>query len=214
MPMKTSTKLVKVLLTNIAIAVAISLTASYIGVSGAGVPAEAFMPAFLGTAVANIGMSYVISFFVGWFIPAEKLGFGFAMKCGLKPTDGLKFGATLNVVVNTIYVAFNSVILTYVNACVMNGAPLAAYPAAFMSSILQCWIVGYVVSLFWAPQCEKWARAICKVSGAPDALGALLPGRHARLFCIVLAAASALTYEPCPQGPSAQRAGPSRLGRT
>ena len=22
-------------------------------------------------------MSYVISFFVGWFIPAEKLGFGF-----------------------------------------------------------------------------------------------------------------------------------------
>lgn len=164
MPMKTSTKLVKVLLTNIAIAVAISLTASYIGVSGAGagVPAEAFMPAFLGTSAANIGMSYVISFFVGWFIPAEKLGFGFAMKCGLKPTDGLKFGATLNVVVNTIYVAFNSVILTYVNACVMNGAPLAAYPAAFMSSILQCWIVGYVVSLFWAPQCEKWARAICK----------------------------------------------------
>ena len=80
MPMKTSTKLVKVLLTNIAIAVAISLTASYIGVSGAGVPAEAFMPAFLGTAAANIGMSYVISFFVGWFIPAEKLGFGFAMK--------------------------------------------------------------------------------------------------------------------------------------
>ena len=214
MPMKTSTKLVKVLLTNIAIAVAISLTASYIGVSGAGVPAEAFMPAFLGTSAANIGMSYVISFFVGWFIPAEKLGFGFAMKCGLKPTDGLKFGATLNVVVNTIYVAFNSVILTYVNACVMNGAPLAAYPAAFMSSILQCWIVGYVVSLFWAPQCEKWARAICKVSRAPDALGALLPGRHARLFCIVLAAAFALTFEPCPQGPSAQRAGPSRLGRT
>ena len=162
LPMRNSPKLVKVLLTNIAIAVAISLTASYIGVSGAGVPAEAFVPAFLGTSLANIGMSYVISFFVGWFIPAERLGFGFAMKCGLKPTDGLKFGAALNVVVNTIYVAFNSVILTYVNACVMNGAPLAAYPAAFASSILQCWIVGYVVSLFWAPQCEKWARAICK----------------------------------------------------
>ena len=155
MPMKNSTKLVKVLLTNIAIAVAISLTASYIGVSGAGVPAEAFVPAFLGTSLANIGMSYVISFFVGWFIPAERLGFGFAMKCGLKPTDGLKFGAVLNLVVNTVYV-------TYVNACIMNGAPLAAYPAAFASSILQCWIVGYVVSLFWAPQCEKWARAICK----------------------------------------------------
>ena len=34
MPMKKSTKLVKVLLTNIMIAVAISLTASYIAMSG------------------------------------------------------------------------------------------------------------------------------------------------------------------------------------
>lgn len=162
MPMKPKTKLVKVLLTNIMIAVAISITASYIGVSGAGVPAEAFVPAFLGTTAANILMSYIISFFVGMFLPVEKWGFDFATKtCHLSPADGLKFGAALNVVVNTVYVAFNSVILTYVNACVMNGAPLAAYPAAFASSIIQCWIVGYIVSLFWAPACEKWARQIC-----------------------------------------------------
>lgn len=173
MPMQTKTKLAKVLLTNILIAASISLTASYIGVSGAGVPAEAFVPAFLGTSAANIVMSYIISFFVGWFVPAEKWGFGFAMGRGLKPTDGLKFGACLNLVVNTVYVAFNSVILTYVNACVMNGAPLAAYPAAFASSIVQCWVVGYVVSLFWAPFCEKTARRICNdpepQMGAPEA---------------------------------------------
>lgn len=162
MPMQPKTKLVKVLLTNIMIAVAISLTASYIGVSGAGVPEEAFVPAFLGTTAANIVMSYIISFAVGMLLPSEKWGFAFATKCGAKPSDGLKFGALLNVVVNTVYVGFNSVILTYVNACVMNGAPLAAYPAAFASSIVQCWLVGYVVSLFWAPACEKWARAICK----------------------------------------------------
>lgn len=162
MPMKTSTKLVKVLLTNIAIAVAISLTASYIAMSGEDIPAEVFPMALLGSTLKNSVIAYVISFFIGMFIPSEKWGFGFAMGRGLKPTDGLKFGAVLNIVVNTVYVAFNSVILTYLNACVFNGAPLAAFPFAWASSIIQCWIVGYVVSLFWAPACEKWARAICK----------------------------------------------------
>ena len=41
MPMKSKTKLVKVLLTNIMIAFAISLVASYIAIGQAGVPAEA-----------------------------------------------------------------------------------------------------------------------------------------------------------------------------
>ena len=162
MPMKNSTKLVKVLLTNIAIAVAISLTASYIAMSGEDIPAEVFPMALLASTLKNSVIAYVISFVIGMFIPSEKWGFGFAMKCGLKPTDGLKFGACLNVVVNTVYVAFNSVILTYLNACVFNGAPLAAFPFAWASSIIQCWLVGYVVSLFWAPAGEKWARAICK----------------------------------------------------
>lgn len=160
MPMKNSTKLVKILLTNIAIAISISIVASYIGIQSANVPEEAFMPAFLSTTAMNIGLSYVISFFVGWFIPTEKLGFGFAMKCGLKPSDGLKFGATLNVVVNTIYVVINALILTYVNAIVMQGMPLEMFPLALFGSFFQCWIVGYVVSLFWAPAMEKVARKL------------------------------------------------------
>lgn len=162
MPMKKSTKLVKVLLTNIMIAVAISLTASYIAMSGENIPAEVLPMALVASTLKNSVIAYIISFFIGMFIPTEKWGFGFAMGRGLKPTDGLKFGACLNVIVNTVYVAFNSVILTYLNACVFNGAPIAAFPMAWASSIIQCWIVGYVVSLFWAPACEKWARAICK----------------------------------------------------
>ena len=75
--------------------------ASYIGISTAGVPEEAFMPAFLSATGLNIVLSYIISFFVGWFIPSEKLGFAFAGKCGLKPSDGIKFGLVLNIVVNS-----------------------------------------------------------------------------------------------------------------
>lgn len=169
MPMQTKTKLVKVLLTNIMIAVAISATASYIGVKSGGVPEEAFVPAFLSTTLANIVMSYIISFFVGWFLPVEKWGFDFATKaCHLTPADGLKFGAALNIVVNTVYVAFNSVILTFVNVMIMQGLPAAALIPGFLGSIVPCWIVGYVVSLFWAPACEKWARQICN-DPAPEA---------------------------------------------
>lgn len=168
MPMKPKTKLVKVLLTNIMIAFAISLVASYIAIGQAGVPAEAVAPATIFSTLKNFPMAYVISFFIGMFIPCEQWGFGFATgTCHLSPADGLKFGAALNLVVNTVYVAVNSVILTYVNACVFNGTPLAAFPAAWASSIIQCWIVGFVVSLFWAPACEKWARQICS-DPAPD----------------------------------------------
>ena len=166
MPMKKSTKLMKVLLTNVLIAVSISLVASYIGVKSANVPEEAFVPAFLSTTGMNIVMSYVISFVVGWFIPAEKWGFAFARVCGAKPSDGLKFGAILNVVVNSVYVVVNALILTYVNAIVMQGMPLEMFPMALFGSFFQCWLVGYVVSLVWAPACEKIARKKC--DGFPE----------------------------------------------
>ncbi len=167
MPMKTSTKLVKVLLTNIPIAISISLVASYIGISSAGVPEEAFMGAFLSTTGINIVLSYIISFFVGWFIPAEKWGFAFAGACGAKPQDGLKFGLLLNVVINTVYVVINAVILTYVNAIVMQGMPLSMFPMALAGSFVQCWLVGYVVSFLWAQRAEALARKIMK-DPAPD----------------------------------------------
>lgn len=160
MSMKNSTKLVKVLLTNIPIAISISLVASYIGISSAGVPEEAFVPAFLSTTGINILMSYVISFFVGWFIPAEKWGFSFAGLFGLTPASGLPFGLVLNIVVNTVYVVVNAVILTYVNAIAMQGMPIEMFPMALLGSFFQCWIVGYVVSFLWATRAEAIARKL------------------------------------------------------
>lgn len=160
MPMKNSTKLIKVLLTNIPIAVSISLVASYIGISSAGVPEEAFMGAFLSTTGINILMSYVISFFVGWFIPAEKWGFAFAGLFGLNPGSGIAFGLVLNIIVNTVYVVVNAVILTYVNAIVMQGMPIQMFPMALLGSFFQCWVVGYIVSFLWATRAEKIARSL------------------------------------------------------
>ena len=161
MPMQPKTKLINVLLTNIPIAVCISIVASWIGLSGAGIPQEAFMPALLRSIGLNILMSYVISFVVGMFVPAPKWGMAFAGLFGATPRDGLKFGLLMTVVINTVYVVANSLILTYVNAIALGGAPMAAYVPAVLGSFVPCWLVGFIVSFIWAPQAEKIARSIC-----------------------------------------------------
>lgn len=167
MPMKNSTKLVKVLLTNVPIAISISLVASYLGLMSAGLPEGAFVPAFVSTAAINSLMAYAISFVIGWLIPSERWGFAFAGRCGLAPTDGVKFGLVLNVVVNTVYVTINAVILTYVNAIVMQGLPLAVFVPSLLGSYVPCWLVGYVVSLLWAVRAEAIARGLTN-DPAPD----------------------------------------------
>ena len=165
MPMKPKTKLVNVLLTNIPIALCISAVAGYIALSEqvamGNVPQEAFWPAFARSLGMNFVMSYAISFVVGYFLPVPKWGMAFAGACGVKPQDGLKFGLLMTVVINTVYVLFNSVILTYVNACVMGGAPIQAFVPSWLSSLGQCWLVGFVVSFFWAPKAEEIARKMC-----------------------------------------------------
>lgn len=165
MPMKNSTKLVKALLTNIPIAVCISLVASYIGISSAGVPEEAFMPAFLSSFALNTGLAYLISFFIGWFIPTERWGFAFSGLFGLNPGSGLVFGLVLNIVVNSVYVVINALALTYLNAIVMQGMPIQMSPVALFGSFLPCWVVGYVVSLAWARPAEGIA---CRLMNDPE----------------------------------------------
>lgn len=165
MPMKTSTKLVKVLLTNIPIALCISAVASYLGISQAvaqgGIPQEAFMPALAGSIGMNFVFSYVISFFVGWFVPAERWGVAFAGACGARPSDGIRFGLLLNVVVNLVYVVVNDLILTYVNAIAMQRQPMAAYLPAVLGGFVPYYVVGYVVSFLWAQPAERIARSLC-----------------------------------------------------
>jgi hypothetical protein len=169
--MKPKTKLVNVLLTNIPIAICISAVAGYIAlqqqVAMGNVPQEAFWPAFAQSLGMNFVMSYIISFCVGYFLPVPQWGMAFAGLFGVTPRDGLKFGLCMNFVINTVYVLFNSVILTYVNACVLGGAPIQAFVPAWLSSLGQCWIVGFIVSFLWAQKAEQIARNICN-DPAPD----------------------------------------------
>ncbi|MDI9589683.1 MAG: hypothetical protein QM302_01305 [Acidobacteriota bacterium] len=165
MPMKTSTKIVKILLTNVPIALSISAVASYMGISQAvaqgALSQGAFVPALAGSVAMNFVFSYAISFIVGWFVPAERWGFSFAGACGVTPADGIKFGLLLNLVVNLVYVVVNDLILTYVNAIVMQRQPLSSYLPAVLGSFVPCYVVGYIVSFLWAQNAERIARSLC-----------------------------------------------------
>ena len=154
MPMKTKTKVIKILLTNVALAAAVASVATYLGLLGAGLSGDAL--------AMNFFLAYVISFFVGFFVPCEQWGFAFAQSRGLKPSDGIKFGIAINLVVNTVYTLVNSLILTYINAIIMQHAPLAAYIPALLGSFVPCWVAGFIVSLPLAPLMEKLARTITK----------------------------------------------------
>lgn len=160
MPMQPKTKLIHVLIANTLMALSMSLVASWVGLSDAGIPQQAFVPAYIRTVGLNVLMSYAISFFVGMFIPAPQWGMALAGALGITPKDGLKFGLVMTVVINTVYCLCNGLILTYVNAIVMGGAPMAAYLPAVLKSLGPCWLAGFVVSFFWVPQSEKMARNI------------------------------------------------------
>ena len=161
MPMRTKTRVVNVLLTNIPIAIAISLLASYLGLSSAGLPQEIFWGVYWKTVGINILLSYAVSTVVGLLLPVPKWGVAFAGLFDVKPQDGIKFGLLMTLVVNFVYVLVNDLVLTYVNAIAMNGAPMQAYLPAVLGSFLPCYVLGFAVSFIWAPEAEKLARQIC-----------------------------------------------------
>ena len=155
-PMSTKCKIITVLLTNIPIALCISLAAQLLAIAAGEAPGFSF-----GLLGINFCVAYVLSFIVGMCVPAVKWGAGFAMKCKAEPGT-LKFGLLLNLVVNLVYVVANILVLTWFNVCFLNHAPFwPAYPLSVLKMFVPIYIVGYIVSFLWSQPAEKIARKLC-----------------------------------------------------
>ena len=155
-PMSTKCKAIYTLIMNIPIALFISLTAQLLAIAAG--EAQGFSFKLLGI---NFCLAYVISFFVGMFVPAVKWGVDFATKCKAKPGT-LPFGLLVNVIVNLVYVVVNCLILTWFNVCLLGHAPFwPAYPLSVLKMFVPIYIVGYIVSFLWNQPAEKIARKIC-----------------------------------------------------
>lgn len=161
MQMKFSTRVVNALLTNIPIAIVLSFVATYLGMKDQPIPAEAFMGAYLHMVLINIGVSYVIATIVGIVVPLPLIGMKVCEALNIHPSDGMKFGLVMNAVINFGYVVILSLALSYFNACVMNGAPLAAVIPGALSSFIPCFVASFIVALLWAQRAEALARKIC-----------------------------------------------------
>ena len=88
------------------------------------------------------------------------MGFKWAMKRS-NPSEGAKFGALVNVPINTVY----SVILCYLvgtlDACVLGGAPFVASFFGFLQNIIPVWVACYVVTFLLQGPIENFARKVC-----------------------------------------------------
>ena len=149
MNMSKKCKVLNVLITNIPIAFAISLAAQLIAT-------RTVVPKLL---LINFTLAYIISFFVGMFIPAVPWGLKFASACKAK-RDTLPFGLLVNVIVNLVYVVVNCIFLTYFNVVILSHAPVVAYFFAMISTFIPIYLVGYVVSFLWNRPAEMLARKI------------------------------------------------------
>ena len=160
MPMKTSTRFVKAAILNTCVALVLCFLC------------EALALYVFKTADASHGWiwpMFFINFVVSWIIATilgmipgiVDFGFNWAMKRS-NPSEGAKFGALINVPINTIYSVILCFIIGTLDACVLGGAPFI--PVAFIGfaqNIIPVWIACYIVTFLLNGPIENLARKIC-----------------------------------------------------
>ena len=153
MPMKKSTQVANALILNLPIALALCFVAQGLTIAQGQLAAFSW-PIFF----VNFLVSYALAFVIAMTMPCVKWGFGFAVKRAKPGT--FKFGALLNVVVNTVYAVILCFLMTVFNVVIMGGAPFVAAIFGFLADIIPIWAACYVVSLVCAQPAEKLARSI------------------------------------------------------
>lgn len=160
MPMKTSTRFVKAAILNTCVALVLCFLC------------EALALYVFKTADASNGWiwpMFFINFVVSWCIATiigmipgvVDWGFNWAMKRS-NPSEGAKFGALINVPINTVYSVILCFIIGTLDACVLGGAPFV--PVAFIGfaqNIIPVWIACYIVTFLLNGPIENLARKLC-----------------------------------------------------
>lgn len=153
MPMKKSTQIVNALILNLPIAVVLCFVAQGLTIAQGQLPAFSWPMFFI-----NFLVSYALAFVIAMTIPCVKWGFAFASKRAKPGT--FKFGALLNVVVNSVYAIILCFLMSVFNVVILGRAPFVAAIFGFLADIVPVWAACYVVSLIFAQPAEKLARSI------------------------------------------------------
>jgi hypothetical protein len=107
----------------------------------------------------NFVFAWCVATIIGMVPALPDAGVRWALKRA-KPEDGLKFGALVNVPINTVYAVVLCYLVGTLDACVLGGAPIIASVFGFLQNIVPVWIACYVVTLFLQGPIEGVARGI------------------------------------------------------
>ncbi|MCH4084648.1 MAG: hypothetical protein LKF00_09950 [Olsenella sp.] len=160
MPMKTSTRFVKAAILNVCTSLALCVLCEWLAIyvfhTAQPAPGQAWIwPMFW----INFAFAWCVATIIGMMPSVTERGVRWAMKRA-KPEDGAKFGALVNVPINTVY----SVVLCYLvgalDACVLGGAPLIASVFGFLQNIVPVWIACFVVTFPLQGRIEGLARKV------------------------------------------------------
>ncbi len=159
MSMKTSTRFVKAAILNTCVALVLCVLCEFLALyvfKTADASNGWIWPLFF----INFVFSWCVATIIGMIPAVPEMGVNWALKRS-NPSEGAKFGALVNIPINTIY----SVILCYLvgalDACVLGGAPFIASIVGFAQNIIPVWIACYIVTFLLNGPIENLARRIC-----------------------------------------------------
>jgi len=160
MPMKTSTRFVKAALLNLVTALVLCVLcewlALYVFHTAQPAPGQAWVwPMFF----INFVFAWCVATIIGMVPALPDAGVRWAMKRA-KPEDGLRFGALVNVPINTVYAVVLCYLVGALDACVLGGAPLIASVFGFLQNIVPVWVACYVVTFLLQGPIEGVARRL------------------------------------------------------
>lgn len=162
MPMKWSTRFVKAALLNLLTALVLCTVCEFLAFHVFHTVAPEMAAA--GWSWPMFGINYVVSWvtatIIGMIPGVVTWGFNWAMKRS-NPSEGLKFGALVNVPINSVYAGVINLVITTLDACILGGAPAFAIIPGWLQNIIPVWIFCYVVTLFAQGPIENLARKAC-----------------------------------------------------
>jgi MFS family permease len=108
----------------------------------------------------NFVFAWCIATIIGMIPSIPEKGVKWAMKHA-KPSDGAKFGALVNIPINTVYALILCYLVGALDACVLGGAPFIASIFGFLQNIIPVWVACYIVTFLLQGPIENLARKAC-----------------------------------------------------
>lgn len=114
----------------------------------------------IGEMALSFVVSFLFAFVIGYFVPIDEWGMGFAGKLGAE-MGTRKFDFLANLVVNTYFCILMTMFMTWFSMCVRGNAPIQAVPGGFLEMIGPVWVCCFVVSLLTQQPAIRIAKQLC-----------------------------------------------------